>query len=99
MRGNELSIPHPLLAWSPLSQNGRGFLVQLDLRAEVSGVLLLNDEEKSIMIQDITILDDLVVPLRKSGWNSTNEIHRVLLTGATGFVGAYLLFSLLEMTE
>jgi hypothetical protein len=60
---------------------------------------LRNDEEKSIMVQDITILDDLVVPLRKSGWNSTNEIHRVLLTGATGFVGAYLLFSLLEMTE
>ena len=29
---------------------GRGFLVQLDLRAEVSDVLLLNDEEKPITL-------------------------------------------------
>ena len=32
----------------PLPKNGRGFLVQLDLKAEVSDVLLLNDGEKPI---------------------------------------------------
>ena len=34
----------------PLPKNGRGFLVQLDLKAEVSDVLRLNDEEKSITL-------------------------------------------------
>ena len=34
----------------PLPKNGREFLVQLDLKAEVSDVLLLNDEEKSITL-------------------------------------------------
>jgi hypothetical protein len=34
----------------PLPKNGRGFLVQLDLKAEVSDVLLPNDGEKPITL-------------------------------------------------
>ena len=47
---SQCTAPYPPLSWFPLSQNGRGFLVQLDLKAEVLDVLLLNDEEKPITL-------------------------------------------------